>query len=200
MLRTASALRLLIALGAAAPEISSAAPDVEFTIDSSGQTATGVIPEPADCFGPFSVLDFVAALSNGGDSAVSTTLLAVSPGWELIPDSCTATTGTCIIQTPTTFSWSGVIDAHGIAGVFFFARVNSDTPVDTELCAQVTAQFGDDPPITERACFLTNSARQCGLGAPVLGSGAHAVLAGLLCVGGVALLRRRQRRALDQQR
>jgi hypothetical protein len=162
------------------------------TISSDGGILTGVEPEPANCFGPLSVFFFLVTLINNDTVDLPVTLSAtMQPGAELIPDSCSATGGVCTIQDAISLTWSGTIPADSAELVRFFARVNSDVPAGTQLCAVLTAQFGTDEPVTATSCLTTNNARQCGLGAPALGPWAVALLAALLLLTGTVLIRRR---------
>ena len=171
-----------------------AAADLEISISSAGQTSPGVIPEPANCFGPLSPLFVLATLTNDLDVAQATSLfVTLDPGWQFIPDSCSASTGVCTIQNALNLMWSGTIDAESFASILFGLRFDSDVPAGTQLCLTLVAQFGDGMPITALTCATTNSARQCGLGAPALGNANLLLLGALLLLSGGAVLRRRSR-------
>ena len=165
----------------------------QIRIGSNGQVETGVIPEPAECLGPLSPFFFEVLLfvfPPGVETNVTLTA-SLTPGWEFIPDSCVASNGLCEILDPANLSWAGVASPENFAEIDFAARVNGDVPIGTTLCATVTATFGAGTPISQTLCEDTNSARQCGLGAPALGSSALGVLVALLFVSGFVLIRRR---------
>lgn len=165
----------------------------QIRIGSNGQVETGVIPEPAECLGPLSPFFFEAVLfiTPPGVETNVTLTASLTPGWELIPGSCVASNGLCEILDPSNLSWAGTVSPEIFAVVDFAARVNGDVPIGTTLCATVTATFGTGMPISQTVCEDTNSARQCGLGAPALGSSAMGVLVALLFVTGFVLIRRR---------
>jgi len=184
---------MIAVLGMAAGS-AQAAPSISISIDSKGQTAPGVIPDPPQCFGPESPLFVTLFLTNSGASAVPVKAFAgASPGWHIEPGSCESSVGTCDIVDPQDLQWSvASLDPDNTAVVLFTLRVDSDTRIGTQLCLDLAAQFDSDTPITERLCGATNSARQCGLGAPAAGTHGLALLAAALMLGGVVILRRRR--------
>src|SRR6185295_12764534 len=94
---------------------------------------------------------------------------ALQPGLHFDPNAtCDATLGTCTITGPTSLQWTVQVPAQGLEFAQYNVRVDSDVPINTLVCQVVTAVFGTNPPITLTSCARTNSARQCGLGAPAL--------------------------------
>ena len=184
----------MIAVLAMAAGSAHAAPSLSISIDSKGRTAPGVIPDPPQCFGPESPLFVTLFLTNSGASAVPVKAFAgASPGWHIEPGSCESSVGTCDIVDPQDLQWSvAALDPDNTAVVLFTLRVDPDTGIGTELCLDLAAQFDSDTPITDRLCGTTNSARQCGLGAPAAGTHGLAMLAAALMLGGVVILRRRR--------
>lgn len=185
---------VLAALAVAAPS-AQATPGFSVSFDSSGQTAPGVVPDPPECIGPESLLFGTILLRNTDDTAVPVKLsVVVHPGWHIEPGSCQSSVGICEIIDPQDLQWSTAsLDPDAIAAVVFGLRVDSDIPAGTELCLDLTAQFDSDTPISQQICITTNSARQCGLGAPAASTHGLALLAAALMLGGVVVLRRRTR-------
>lgn len=190
----------LIAVLGMVAAAANAEPRFDIAIDSAGQIATGVIADPPDCFGPESPLFVSIIVQNEGTMAVPVQLLTtLQPGWTIAPGSCLATAGVCELLDPLNFQWSiASLDPDAVATVRFALRVDSDTPINTGLCFGLSSQFGGNAPILNGFCpiITTNSARQCGLGAPAAGTPGLALLVGALLLAGVVMLRRRGLTAL----
>ena len=190
--------RLLIcaALSAAfavvAPCTARAEPELHVSFTTAGEAAPGVVAEPSDCIGPLSPLLGSFSVTNGGDAVTAAAVtVTLDPGLTAEPDSCIADLGVCLVVDPQTITWSAMLDAETTANVVYQVRVSSDVPEGTQLCATLVAVFGTNPPITVKACITTNSARQCGLGAPAIGTLGLAVLVVALLLGGGVVVRRR---------
>jgi hypothetical protein len=180
----------------AAPPSASAAPELRVFFDRSGETSPGVVPEPAECIGPLSRVDQLVTLTNRDDVPVPASFSTVLDlGLHYEAGTCTADVGMCSVVNPLSVEWSGTIDAHGAAHVSFPFRVDSDVPAGTFLCETFTVTFDGEDPFMAVVCIRTNSARQCGVGAPAVGTPGLAMLIVLMLLGGGVAVRRRAARA-----
>jgi len=177
---------------AAAPRVASAQPQLRVILSRAGQVGPGVVPEPEPCIGPLTVVPQVVTVTNGDSSPVSATFTTeLDPGLSYEPGNCVPDVGTCTILDAHHAQWSGTLDAHSEADIFLPIRVDEGVPLGTRLCETFSVKFDDDDPFTVVACLTTNSARQCGVGAPALGRSGLALLVLVLLAGGVIVVRRR---------
>lgn len=176
--------------GPLAPASATAA-TMQFTLSSNGQVSAsqGV----AECIGPGTQIEVTATLANDEESALDTTAMVTFDSQLIIlQDSCEATSGACTLSD-TKASWSGMIAAHSTEEFTFLVRVPSGLPAGQTVCAELVAQFGTLPPVTDEGCFTTTSGLPCGVGAPALGAWSLGILAVLLPGVAWVLLRRRVR-------
>ena len=199
MLRVPTAMRVLVLVAAAFPQVARAAaplitlsiPEAGVVVGNGGATGPGV-PHTPNCLGPLSVVHPLLTATNGTMTAESVSAsFAIDPGLSVVPGSCSASTGTCTIVNPSEVTWTATLQPGETGALTFAERIAAGTPINTTLCTTVSVTFDSEPPITLQGCLTTNSADECDLGAPLLDTSGRALLIAVLALVGTRLVARR---------
>ena len=166
-----------------------------FSITAEGDvvaSAPAIVPEPAQCLGPLSLVSSRVTVSNDSltpEDVVVT--VALGAGLHMDPGSgCVATLGTCSVTSPSMIDWTVTVPALDAEALFFEPRIDADVPLGTQVCETVTFTVNGGMPQIITACATTNSANQCGLGAPALSEISLVLLILALGAGGILVLSR----------
>ena len=166
-----------------------------FSITAEGDvvaSAPAIVPEPAQCLGPLSLVSTRVAVNNDSltpEDVVVT--VALGAGLHMDPGSgCVATLGTCSVTSPSMIDWTVTVPALDVEALFFAPRIDADVPRGTQVCETVTFTVNGGMPQVITACATTNSANQCGLGAPALSEISLVLLILALGAGGILVLSR----------
>jgi hypothetical protein len=174
--------------GAAAPLVTLSIPEVGVVVGSGDAMGPGV-PLTPNCLGPRSVVHPRVTAMNAGTTPTNlSATITLDPGLAALADSCSADVGTCTVDNASKVTWTATLRPGQTGSIVFAAEVAVGTPINTKLCVTLSLSFDGGPPNILKACATTNSADECGLGAPVLGTSGRALLIALLALVGARLV------------
>ena len=169
--------------------------DIEIVVDESGvRIAEPRVESGESCVGPLSLATQHLMVTNTDDVQANVVLTAsLDDGLLIVPDSCEVDSGVCTLMpgTPQVI-WNVTIEPGATEFIRFTVRVGPTVPINTRTCLLIKFTVNGGVTYFVLSCVTTNSASQCGVGAPALGGIGRAALVVLLVLVGTLALRRRR--------
>ena len=106
-------------------------------------TLTASMTDPFVCNGVGGSVEVTAKLTNPNPTSYAATFSVTLPSQlTAVPNSCTATTGTCIVTPPNQIAWSGTLAANQTVTITYQANVSGGTPNGQLIVINSTGSLG----------------------------------------------------------